>query len=419
MPVPPGTSAGSFIIVPEQSLSSDSPITESNFKALIPLAAATCVNIIGLGIVIPLLPFAVKEAGGGDFEAAAIFSVFSACSLLSAPLWGRLSDQIGRKPVMIISVLATVISYLWLANADTQLAIFLSRAFAGFTAGWLATSQAFVADVTTSEDRAKGMGMLGAAFGIGFTIGPAIGATAVGGDHPDFAFPSYISAGCAFVGLLITSLLVKEPARHRVHQAELTEKAFKVAKEPWLLRLLVPFFLVSLVFTGVEGTLALWGAHVLDIGPRDIGYFLAFAGVINAIVQGGLVGRLSKKMGEARVALIGALALMLSTISLSFVTEYYWLALPMALLAIAMGFHNPAMQSLMSRQAPEGLKGTVMGTAQSTSSLARIAGPALAGLALEHIDVTAQFWIGFVILIPVLFMILALGRNKVAAEQRG
>lgn len=405
-------------------MSSDSPSSapamgKSDFKALVPLAVATCVNIIGLGIVIPLLPFAVKDAGGGDFEAAAIFSVFSACSLLSAPFWGRMSDRIGRKPVMVVSVLATVVSYAWLANADSQIMIFLSRAFAGATAGWLATSQAFVADVTTSEDRAKGMGMLGAAFGIGFTIGPAIGATAVGGDHPDFAFPSYLSAGCAAIGFLITLVLVKEPARHQFHQADLTEGALKVAKEPWLVRLLVPFFLVSLVFTGVEGTLAVWGAHVLDIGPREIGYFLAFAGVINAIVQGGLVGRMSKRLGEARVALIGALALMFAVISLSFVTEFYWLALPMALLAIAMGFHNPAMQSLMSRQAPEGWKGAVMGTAQSTSSLARIAGPALAGLALEHIDVTAQFWIGFAILVPVLFMILALGRSRQAAEQNG
>lgn len=392
---------------------------QSNFKALIPLAAATCVNIIGLGIVIPLLPFAVKASGGGDFEAAAIFSVFSACSLLSAPFWGRLSDKVGRKPVMVISVLATVVSYVWLANADSQLAIFMSRAFAGFTAGWLATSQAFVADVTTSEDRAKGMGILGAAFGIGFTIGPAIGGTAVGGEDPNFVLPCYISAGCAAIGFLITALLVKEPARHRIQQSDLTEGALKIAKEPWLIRLLVPFFLVSLVFTGVEGTLAIWGAHVLDIGPREIGYFLAFAGVINAIVQGGLVGRLSKKMGEARVALIGALALMLAVLSLSFVTEFYWLALPMALLAIAMGFHNPAMQSLMSRQAPVGWKGAVMGTAQSTSSLARIAGPALAGLALEHIDVTAQFWFGFAILVPVLFMIMALGRSRQAAGQQG
>ena len=392
----------------------DSTATEtqpSDFKALYPLAAATCVNIIGLGVVIPLLPFAVKSVGGGDFEAAAIFSVFSACAFLSAPIWGRLSDRMGRKPVMLISVVATVISYLWLANADSILAIYASRAFAGFTAGWLATSQAFVADVTRDEDRAKGMGLLGAAFGIGFTIGPAIGGYAVGGSDPDFVGPAYISAGCVVVGLLITLLLVKEPVRHADTEAEIGMETARVLGDKGLRRLMIPYFLVALVFTGVEGVFALWGAAVLDIGAREVGYFLAFSGVVNALVQGGIVGRLTKRIGEVQVALIGVAALLASVLAMILVTDVTWLAVPLALLAIAMGLHNPAMQSLMSRRAPADWKGGVMGAAQSAASLARIAGPALAGLAFANISVTSQFWIGAAILIPVLIMVVGLKRG--------
>ena len=391
---------------------------QSDFKSLLPLAAATCVNIIGLGVVIPLLPFAVKSVGGGNFEAAAIFSVFSACSLLSAPFWGRLSDKIGRKPVMLISVLATAISYVWLANADSIFAIYASRAFAGFTAGWLATSQAFVADVTCPEDRAKGMGLLGAAFGIGFTIGPAIGGFAVGGENPDFVGPAYISAVCVAVGLLITLVLVKEPNRHSETEAEMGSDALRVLGDRKLRRLMIPYFLVALVFTGVEGTFALWGASVLEIGAREVGYFLAFAGIVSAIVQGGLVGRLSKRLGEVRVALIGVTALLLAVVSMILVTDVTWLAVPMALLAIAMGFHNPAMQSLMSQEAPADWKGGVMGAAQSAASLARIAGPALAGLAFANISVTSQFWIGAIILLPVLGMVLALKKPVDAPNAR-
>ncbi len=383
----------------------------SDFKALYPLVAATCVNIIGLGVVIPLLPFAVKSVGGGDFEAAAIFSVFSACAFLSAPVWGRLSDRMGRKPVMLISVLATVISYLWLANADSILAIYASRAFAGFTAGWLATSQAFVADVTRDEDRAKGMGLLGAAFGIGFTIGPAVGGYAVGGSDPDFVGPAYISAGCVTVGLLITLMLVREPVRRVGVGSEVGMGTTRVLGDKGLRRLMIPYFLVALVFTGVEGVFALWGAAVLDIGAREVGYFLAFSGIVNALVQGGLVGRMTKRMGEVQVALIGVAMLLASVLAMILVTDVSWLAVPLALLAIAMGLHNPAMQSLMSRRAPADWKGGVMGAAHSAASLARIAGPALAGLAFANFSETSAFWIGAVILLPVLVMIMGLKRG--------
>ena len=380
----------------------------SDFKALYPLALATCINIVGLGIVIPLLPFAVKSVGGGAFEAAAIFSVFSACSFISAPLWGRLSDRIGRKPVMLISIVATVLSYIWLANADTLEMVFASRAFAGLTAGWLATTQAFVADVTRVEDRAKGMGLLGAAFGVGFTIGPAIGGYAVGGGDPNFTVPAYLSAGCATLGMLVTLALVREPARHVASDLDPTTGAKRVLRDPRLRRLLIPYFLVALVFTGVEGTFALWGAAVLDIGAQEVGYFLAFAGVINALTQGGFVGRATKRFGEARVALAGVLVLLSSVVVMALVTEVTWLALPLALLAIAMGLHNPAMQSLMSQTAAADWKGGVMGVAQSAASLARIAGPALAGLAFAHIAETSQFWIGAVLLLPALAMVATL-----------
>ena len=381
------------------------PLEKSDFRALVPAALATCFNIIALGVMIPLLPFYVKSHGGTDLDAALVFSTFSACSFLSAPLWGRLSDNIGRKPVMLISVAATILTYVWLAHAGTMLEIFASRAFAGLTAGWLATSQAFVSDVTTSQDRAKGMGMLGAAFGIGFTIGPLIVWQTVGFETPDFVTPAYLSAGFATVGLLITALLLKEPARHRSAGGKLAKSVGYVVSDKLLAMQFLPYFLVAIVFTGIEGTFAQWSQHILSFGPAEVGYFLGFAGIVNAFVQGGLVGRMSKRFGEVKTAFFGAFCLMAGAVCLALTTTPAFLYLALGLISVAMGLHNPAMQSLMSKTAPENWRGGVLGAAQSSASLARIAGPALAGLALAHLGVTAQFWACAILSVPALYMI--------------
>lgn len=387
------------------------PLEKSNFRALTPAALATCFNIIALGIMIPLLPFYVKSHGGNDLDAALVFSTFSACSFLSAPLWGRLSDNIGRKPVMMISVAATVLSYVWLAHAGTMMEIFASRAFAGLTAGWLATSQAFVSDVTTSQDRAKGMGMLGAAFGIGFTIGPLIVWQTVGFDTPDYMTPAYLSAGFATIGLFVTAIFLKEPARHRDVGGKLAKTVGYVARDKALAMQFLPYFLVGIVFTGIEGTFAQWSEHILSFGPAEVGFFLGFAGIVNAFVQGGLVGRLSKRFGEVKTALIGVLCLMGGALCLALTTTPGFLYLALGLISVAMGLHNPAMQSLMSKTAPDNWRGGVMGAAQSSASLARIIGPALAGLALAHIAVTAQFWACAVLSLPSLYMIWRIRTN--------
>lgn len=381
----------------------------SDVKRLLPLAGATCISIVALGIAIPMLPFYVRNAGGTEFEAAVIFSVFSAASLLSSPLWGRLSDRIGRKPVMLSSLFFTIVSYVWLGLADDLWEIFLSRALAGFTAGWLATSQAYVADVTAPENRAKGLGLLGAAFGIGFTIGPTLTwAISAWTGETDYLMLSLIAAGCATVGLLMTIAFVTEPERHR---DAVSRPGLKVLGDPQLAGLLGLYFCVFLVFTGVEGVFALWGAAKFGLEAKDIGLLLGFGGIVTALVQGGLVGRLTKKMGEGRLAVLAVWTLAISLILMTQVDEYYMIYFPMAFLAIAMGLHNPAMQSLISRVAPDDWKGGVMGTAQSVASLSRIAGPAWAGAAFTAFGPVSQFYIGAVFLVPVLLGAMIIARR--------
>jgi len=386
----------------------------SDFRRLSPLILATGVNIVALGVTLPILQYFMLHLGGTPFQAALIFSIYSGCSFLSAPVWGRLSDHWGRKPILLMSIFCTILSYVWLAVATDLWEVFASRAFAGMTAGWLATSQAFVSDVTKPENRAKGLGLLGAAFGVGFVIGPAVGAISVGGaDNPNYALPFFIAAGCTVAGLLITLLLVREPERH---VSEIGSRAgTKVLSDPTTARLLGIYFSVFLIFTGVEGIFALWVKQSFDLGARDVGYYLAVAGVVAAIVQGGIVGRAVRRFGEAKVAVAGILFLALGTITLPMVEGASFIYLPMAFLAAGMSLHNPSMQSLLSRVAPPDWKGGVLGTAQSVSSLARIAGPAAAGAVFSQIGPNVPYFVGAVLLLPVaVFVISQMPRFRAA-----
>jgi len=370
----------------------------SDFRRLAPLIAATMFNIIGLGVTFPILQYYMLSYGGTNFQAALIFSLFSAASFLSAPVWGRLSDRAGRKPILLISVFATIGSYVWLAFASELWELFASRAFAGLMAGWMVTSQALVSDVTAPENRARGLGMLGAAFGVGFVIGPALGAVFVGtAENPDYGLPCLIAAGATGIGFLITAIFVRE-TRHAAERTRRHVPVRTVLSDPTTARLLAIHFAVYLIFTGAEGVFALWVKMSFDLGARDIGYYLAFAGVVAALVQGGLVGRLVKRIGEAATIAVAILCLSVGVAILPFMDSPGMIYLPMGLMSLGLSLHMPSLQSLLSRIAPPDWKGGVLGTAQSAASLARIAGPAAAG-AMFIVIPESPFLLGGVLLV--------------------
>ncbi len=381
---------------------------------MVPLLIATCVNLIALGIILPVLPFYVTEFGAGPEVAALIFSVFSGASLVMAPLWGRLSDRIGRKPVLLVSVAGTCLSYIWLANADSLWEVFASRGFAGATAGWLTASQAFIADVTTAENRAKGLGMLGATFGIAFIIGPGITFMVLGGGG-DLVLPAYVASGCTATGLLLAFILIKEPEKHETRSGARFDLAF--FRTPTLFRLYAIYFAIFLAFTGLEATFALWCRDLFEFGPREVTPYFVFIGLVAAIVQGGMIGPIVKRFGEARTVVIGIVTLGfgLGLLPTAFTP---WLVLaPMALIVFGFSVIGPSAQSLMSQSAPADLKGGVMGLAQSFASAARIAGPAWAGAVFAGIGPHWPYLIGAMMLVPVALAALPLLRQRAAPEE--
>lgn len=327
----------------------------ANARPLLPLILATVFGIIGLGMVVPVLPFQVTALGGRSGAAPLIFSAFSMAAVISAPIWGWLSDRLGRRPVLLASAGVTLLSYLWLARADDLVELYACRILAGLAAGWFAASAAYVADVTGDADRAKGMGLLGAAFGIGFTIGPGLGAWAVGGANPDYTLPAYAAAGCSAISLGIAILFVREPVRHGA--AGVVRFATDVLRDRNISLLLMLHFTIHLVFTALEGVFAIWAAARFGLGAREVGYYLAFSGLVTVLVQGGLVRKVVPAFGEGRVLVFAAGAMMLTMLGILLVDAPIMILLPMGLLALGIGLHNPAMQSLLSQIAPDTMRG--------------------------------------------------------------
>ncbi|NQY82947.1 MAG: MFS transporter [Alphaproteobacteria bacterium] len=360
------------------------------------LAAATGIYILALGIIIPILPFQILSLGGTPVQATLIYSVFSGVSVLTLRFWGQMSDQFGRTPILWLSVAVTAISYLWLANASTLWEVYSARALAGAFAAWLPVSQALISDVVPGEKRAPAMGLLGVGFGVGFTIGPALGGylASNSGAALDFWTPVTLAAGICALTLIATIILVREPIRQQ-RQADPSATIHSIWRDRQLLLLLGLYFGISVLFTGIEGVLAVWGESALDWQPNDVGYLLMIAGLGNILAQGVLIRIATRKYREARTVVIGLIGLIaaIGVLSVSITTVPVIAAL--FSIAVFMGLHNPAMQSLISQIAPEEWRGKVLGIAQAVSSLARVIGPIWAGLVFQTFGGNTPFDVAF------------------------
>ena len=377
---------------------------------MLPLFLATCSIVIGLGMVVPLLPFYAVSFGASAFDVALLFAIYSACQFLTAPLWGRLSDRVGRKPVLLLCFAGTAASYVWFAYAGSLAEMYLARGLAGCMAAFLVAGQAWVADTTVPERRARGMGMLGAAFGIGFVIGPTIGAIAVGAEHPDFRTPILFSAVASLVAFVIAAVAIREPAKHAARDGAIADTAAHMLSMPLLLLLLGIYFASYFIFVGMESMLALWGKAALALGPRDVGLLMAFAGICMTIVQGGLLGRLAARFGEARLIVAGIAVMLTGMLAVPMTGSWALMLIPMALLAVGQSLTNPSIQSLVSRVAPADWKGGVLGAAQGAASIGRITGPLWAGMLYEQAGHDWPFFGGALLLVPVFIIALIAGR---------
>jgi DHA1 family tetracycline resistance protein-like MFS transporter len=283
-------------------------------------------------------------------------------------------------------------------------------------AGNIAAAQAYIADVTPPEKRAQGMGLIGAAFGLGFILGPAIGGLLGGADPatPRFLGPGLAAAGLSFLALIFAVVALKEsldPA-HRTMAGHRPLSRFSALAaglgDPQLRLTVILLFLVTFVFAGMESTFALWSERAFGWGPAQNGYVFAYTGVLAALIQGGLIRRLAARFGESHLVVQGAVALGLGLLAIPFVHSLVPLLVAMALLAYGAGVSNPALSSLISLRSPDEARGATLGISQAATSLARILGPALAGLAFGGFGRGGPFLAGALVMLGVLLLALRL-----------
>ena len=381
------------------------------------------IDLVGFGLVIPLLPFYALRFGAPPQEVTLLLAIYSLMQLFAAPLWGRLSDRVGRRPVLMISMAASVLAYLWIGSATAMWMLFTARALAGACAGNIAAAQAYIADITKPEERAKGMGLIGAAFGLGFIIGPALGGL-LAGNNPataDIETPAWVAAGLSFLALWGVILFLPEslPADLRgMHGGSRSrlKAIWNVLGRPVLSRLILIFFLVILAFAGMESTFALWAIEQFGWGPGQVGYVFAYVGVLSAILQGGLIGRLARRFGEERLLLCGLALIGTGLLAMLFAHSIPRLAFAVSALALGMGLTQPSLNSLISRRAGREEQGEVLGVSQSVGSLSRVLGPAAAGFLFAQFGRNAAFFWGGVLVFGALLLSLMLVRALDAAK---
>lgn len=376
------------------------------------------IDLVGFGVVIPLLPFYGLEFGASPAEVTWMMASYSLAQFFFSPLLGRLSDRLGRRPVLLLSLTASIAAYLWLGFANALWMLFAARLLAGAGAGNIAAAQAYIADVTTPETRAKGMGMIGAAFGLGFTVGPFIGGV-LAGDHPNsaaLALPAFVAAAFSALAFLVAARRLKESLPPSARSAATRPSRLKVARDvmtrPVLRQLILLLFVTVSAFAAMETTFALWANDTFGWGPEQVGWIFFYVGIVLIVTQGGLIGRLSKRYGEARLLIAGSVLITGGLAGLVAVRSLLPLLIVNALLALGMGLFSPSINSLISQQADSDERGGILGVSQSASSLSRIIGPAIAGPLFDSFGRNAPYYAGAVVMALVVLMTLRVPRQR-------
>ena len=349
------------------------------------------IDLLGFGIIIPLLPFYAESFGASAFAVGLLSTSFSLMQFVFAPIWGRWSDRVGRRPIILIGLFGSFLAYVAYGLADTLTTLFIARIFAGIAGANIPTAQAVMADVTSEQDRAKGMGLIGAAFGLGFIFGPAIGGFF---SRWGLAAPAYFAAALSLANFTAAWFLLPETlkAEHRATVSRGRVEALRRALgRPHLPFLLLVGFLVVAAFSGFEATFALFAERRFGFQAATIGYMFAFVGVILVIVQGVLVGKATRVFGEHHIVPISLALVAAGLVMIPAAGSTPALMVTQAVLAIGMGFNSPALLSLISRYSAAEDQGGVMGLTQSLNSLGRVVGPAWGGFAFDRFGVGAPY----------------------------
>lgn len=400
-------------------------------KPLIIIYITVFIDLVGFGIVIPLLPYYSESPifRATPFEVELIFAVYSAMQFIFAPILGGLSDKYGRRPVLFLSIIGSGIGYLFIGFAGALWMVFAGRIIAGITGGNISTAQAYIADVTTRENRAKGMGLFGAMFGLGFIFGPAIGGIL---SRYGLAAPFLFAAILSFANAIALYFFLPETRKKQTGETSPKNRfaqAFEALRDPRFSLITILYFLLITAFSIMTASFALYTIYRFGYSAEQNGYLFAYVGVLAIIMQGFLFGKLAKRFGETNLIVVGSFMLSGALLTFPFIgPEWGGLAgllISMAFFSAGNSLSSPALTSLASKIASEDEQGKALGVLQSGASLARAVGPLIGGLliinAVEKIDdytLIRTFWtaagIMFIAFLLAVY-IATIGKQKIFA----
>lgn len=380
--------------------------------SLIALVGVVLISMTGFGVFLPIFPFLAMDVGASPTATTIAMGAYSLGQLISSPFWGRLSDRVGRKPILIAGLIGGVVSYLWLARAGSVEELGAARLFGGLMAGNVGAAFAAAADLADDKTRARNMGLLGAAVGVGFIAGPALGALLIGEEESreSFAFVCVMSALLAGLAALAAFLLFREslPPEVRRKQGEpRVRRMVLLLSRPTLTRFIGVTFLVIAAQAMMETVFGLWAAETLQWGAREVGWILAGLGFGAVLLQGGGAGAASRILGERMTLLIGLALFAAGFGGMGVARDTAGLIAALSALVIGIGLATPALNALIAEQAAESERGAIMGLSQSASALGRVAGPLISGPLFDAFSPSTPFVAASLLILAALFVALS------------
>lgn len=369
-------------------------------------------DLVGFGIVVPILGRYAERYGASGLQVGLMFATFSVAQMIFAPVLGRISDRVGRKPVIIFSLVGTAVGSVVTGAAGALWVLFLGRAIDGASGASVAVAQGAIADIAPPDQRARLIGMLGAAFGVGFVVGPALGGlAALGGPH----VPFYVAGALAGINAVAAYFRLPETKPDTSHIE--TTRRRRGALTPSLQRFAFVGFLSMLGFAGFESTFSLWGERIFDFTEGTASLVFVFVGFSLVIVQGALIGPVTKKLGSRTLLRVGLSLVAIGLLLLSVTSSWVLLFVALFLLSLGQGFSGPSGGALVAELAPVERRGEAIGYQQSTAAFGRIVGPVMAGALFDHIGVGTPFFVGGVLMVVALGAVWSLTRESIPAPQ--
>lgn len=412
--------------------------------ALFTVFLVVLIDLMGFGIVLPLMPFFALEYNASPTMVGLLYAVYSLAQLVFSPIWGSLSDRVGRRPIMLLSTFGAVIAYILFGLAGSLGLLFISRLLAGIMGGNISTAQAYIADVTDNENRSSGMALIGVAFGVGFMIGPALGGllisdTAIGfvqtvfnnpfGDYlaaHRYAVPGAFAAVLSLTSFLLVVFKLKETVDTKQKKAEAKQDKRRsildpkfwaelktLTKEPVLPIMLFGMFSQAFGQASLYSAFSLFCEKVWDMNATQVSQQFLFIGFVAIITQGGLIRPLTKRFSEVNLYTVGCVFMAIGLVLIPFMPSVWLLSAALTVLVFGNSLNTPTLTSLISKVAPEEQTGRILGTSQSISGLGRVLGPVWGGFAIG-VNAPLAFWTTGLLVLTGLWVGLKIKKAKVS-----